>query len=107
MAFGTPMSASENLRGRLAARSAVVGVIGLGYVGLPLAAATARGGFRTIGFDIDPEKIARLNAGESYIDAVTSDELSGHVVGARFCATADFMELSACDVIVICVPTPL
>jgi UDP-N-acetyl-D-glucosamine dehydrogenase len=91
----------------ISARSATIGVIGLGYVGLPLAAATARSGFQTIGFDIDPEKIGQLNRGCSYIDSVGSEQLSGLVRQQRFTATSNFSELAACDVIVICVPTPL
>ena len=70
--------AAEALK-RISLRLATVGIIGLGYVGLPLAAATARAGFRTIGFDIDSNKAIRLNCGESYIDAVSSDELAGFV----------------------------
>jgi UDP-N-acetyl-D-glucosamine dehydrogenase len=95
------------LNARLADRSARVGVIGLGYVGLPLAAATARAGFRTIGFDIDPQKPAQLNAGRSYIDAVTGEALAGLVARDRFWATDDFSQLAECDVVTICVPTPL
>lgn len=85
----------------------MVGVIGLGYVGLPLAAACARAGFQTVGFDIDPEKPERLNRGESYIDAVSSEELGCLVADGRFRATDDFSGLADCDVAVICVPTPL
>jgi len=92
---------------KLTRREAVVGVIGLGYVGLPLAAACARGGFRTVGFDVDMGKVAALAEGRSYIDAVRSEELAGFVAAGRFSATADFARLGACDVIVICVPTPL
>jgi UDP-N-acetyl-D-glucosamine dehydrogenase len=92
---------------RLASREARVGVIGLGYVGLPLAVAAAKAGFRTTGFDIDPEKPVRLNEGDSYIDAVRSDELASLVSQSRFRATDDFAELAECDVITICVPTPL
>lgn len=92
---------------KLSARTAVAGIIGLGYVGLPLAAAAARAGFKTIGFDIDGQKVARLNSGDSYIDAVASSELASHVTARRFSASADFGELGSCDVIVICVPTPL
>ena len=92
---------------RIGTRQAVAGIIGLGYVGLPLAAAAARGGFATIGFDIDAGKISRLNAGRSYIDAVASQELTGLVAGGKFRATGDFADLAACDVVVICVPTPL
>src|SRR5262245_51318412 len=92
---------------KIASRSALAGVIGLGYVGLPLAAAIARGGFRVLGFDIDPEKPVLLNRGESYIPAVQSAELKGHVDARKFEATADFTRLRECDVIIICVPTPL
>jgi len=89
------------------ARSARIGVIGLGYVGLPLAVACARVGYPTIGFDIDPDKPRRLNAGESYIDTVPSDALRPLVEAGTFLATDDFTQLEGCDVIVICVPTPL
>ncbi|HZZ90523.1 MAG TPA: nucleotide sugar dehydrogenase [Caulobacteraceae bacterium] len=92
---------------RLADRSARVGVIGLGYVGLPLAAATAAAGFRTLGFDIDPQKPTQLNRGLSYIDAVGSETLSRLVAEGRFEATDDFQRLGECDVVAICVPTPL
>lgn len=97
----------HGLTGRLTRREAVIGVIGLGYVGLPLAAACARGGFRTVGFDVDAGKVAALGEGRSYIDAVASEELAGFVAAGRFQATADFARLGGCDVIVICVPTPL
>jgi UDP-N-acetyl-D-glucosamine dehydrogenase len=98
---------AQALSARLADRSACVGVIGLGYVGLPLAAATARAGFRTLGFDIDPQKAAELNAGRSYIDAVSGDELARLIKQHRFWATDDFSQLRDCDVVAICVPTPL
>ncbi|HEY1427269.1 MAG TPA: nucleotide sugar dehydrogenase, partial [Caulobacteraceae bacterium] len=98
---------AEALAGRLEVRDATVGVIGLGYVGLPLAAAAARAGFSTIGFDIDPQKAERLNAGESYIDAVASDELAALIGKQLFRATDDFARLADCDVVAICVPTPL
>lgn len=92
---------------RLDSRAACIGVIGLGYVGLPLAAACARAGFAVTGFDIDPAKVAALNTGASYIDAVTASELKQHIEAERFEATDDFARLSDCEVIVICVPTPL
>jgi UDP-N-acetyl-D-glucosamine dehydrogenase len=97
----------EKLRQALADRSATAGVIGLGYVGLPLAVSAARAGFRTIGFDIDAAKAQRLNAGQSYIDAVSDEDLQAEVAAQRFTATDDFDRLAECDVIVICVPTPL
>lgn len=95
------------LAGKFRQRTAVVGIIGLGYVGLPLAAACAKAGFSIVGFDVDPAKIADLNASHSYIYAVPSEILAEYVSAGRFRATADFAELSGCDIIVICVPTPL
>lgn len=92
---------------RIEARQAVAGVIGLGYVGLPLAAAIARVGLKTIGFDIDVAKPRMLNAGASYIDAVKSADLALLVGNGSFVATSDMALLARCDVIVICVPTPL
>ncbi|HEX2018431.1 MAG TPA: nucleotide sugar dehydrogenase [Aurantimonas sp.] len=100
-------SHAEALGRRLSVQEAVVGVIGLGYVGLPLAAASAGGGFRTVGFDIDPLKIETLNAGRSYIDSVAPEVVAGHVGAGRFRASGDFSELAHCDIIAICVPTPL
>lgn len=97
----------ETLRTRLSERTAVAGVIGLGYVGLPLAAATARQGFSTIGFDIDPAKEAQIRAGRSYIDAVSSEELGRLVDAGLLTATTLYERLAECDVVVICVPTPL
>ena len=83
--------------------AARVGVIGLGYVGLPLAVAAARGGFPVTGFDVDPSKIEKIEAGRSYIDAVPDAAL----VKSGMTATRDFTRLSDCQIIVICVPTPL
>lgn len=94
-----------SLTNRIAAKSARVGVIGLGYVGLPLAVTTAKAGFPVTGFDVDSSKMVRLNAGESYIEAVASDDLKA--VADRFSWTTDFSGLADCDVIIICVPTPL
>lgn len=88
-------------------RSAVVAVIGLGYVGLPLAAASAQAGFRTIGFDIDRTRVESLAAGRSYVEAVTSETLRELVSDGHFRPTDNFDDLAACDVIIICVPTPL
>ena len=82
--------------------TAQVAVIGLGYVGLPLAVAAARGDFSVTGFDVDPSKIEKIEAGRSYIDAVSDAAL----VESGMTATRDFTRLSDCQVIVICVPTP-
>lgn len=98
---------SDQLCRRIATRTATVGVIGLGYVGLPLATALAAGGFRTVGFDVDVEKSRTLNGGHSYIEAVASERLACLVEQQRFEATSDFARLADCDVVAICVPTPL
>ncbi|TIR27450.1 MAG: nucleotide sugar dehydrogenase [Mesorhizobium sp.] len=100
-------STYDHLLDRISARAAQVGVIGLGYVGLPLAVAVARAGFPVSGFDIEAHKVESLNNGQSYIEAVTSTALAGQVASGRFRATADFSELAVCEVIIICVPTPL
>ncbi|OWV97525.1 UDP-N-acetyl-D-glucosamine dehydrogenase [Rhizobium sp. R72] len=100
-------SAFDILSNKIETRSARAGVIGLGYVGLPLAIAIARSGFAVTGFDIDPKKIVSLDAQRSYIDAVASDDLAAEIDAGRFCATTEFAGLAACDIIVICVPTPL
>ncbi|KQV30824.1 UDP-N-acetyl-D-glucosamine dehydrogenase [Rhizobium sp. Root1203] len=97
----------DALLNKIETRTARAGIIGLGYVGLPLAIAIARSGFAVTGFDIDPKKIVSLEASRSYIDAVTGRDLSIEIEAGRFSATTEFAALSACDVIVICVPTPL
>jgi UDP-N-acetyl-D-glucosamine dehydrogenase len=96
-----------SLSDAIASKRAVVGVIGLGYVGLPLAVTTARAGFRTIGFDIDPGKVEKLKGATSYIEAVKSEDLALQLGAGRLEATAEFSELARCDIIIICVPTPL
>ena len=95
------------LLSRIDDKTATVGVIGLGYVGLPLAMTAARAGFPVTGFDIDASKIVSIDAGRSYIEAVPHAVLADLVKDRRFSATTDFEGLAACDVIVICVPTPL
>ncbi|RUU30681.1 nucleotide sugar dehydrogenase [Mesorhizobium sp. M6A.T.Ce.TU.016.01.1.1] len=100
-------STYDRLLNRISTRAAQVGVIGLGYVGLPLAVAIARAGFPVSGFDVEAQKVESLNNGQSYIEAVTSTALASEVAIGRFRATADFAELAVCDVIIICVPTPL
>jgi UDP-N-acetyl-D-glucosamine dehydrogenase len=102
---GTP--AISELMNRLAHKTATVGVCGLGYVGLPLGIAAANAGFPVIGFDVDETKTAALNRGESYIDGVNRADVSRLIDAKRFRASSKFAELAACDVIVICVPTPL
>ena len=92
---------------RIQSKRAQIGIIGLGYVGLPLAVEFAKAGFSVIGLDVDPSKVAMLNAGESYIPDVPSEELAPVVRAGRFRATTDQRELAKVDVIDICVPTPL
>jgi UDP-N-acetyl-D-glucosamine dehydrogenase len=94
------------LRARIAARKAVVGVIGLGYVGLPLAKAFADAGFPVLGFDTDPAKVEKLQRGESYIGHIPAEAIRAMRRGP-FAATDDFGRLGEADAIVICVPTPL
>src|SRR5436190_8312732 len=91
---------------RIASRQATVGVIGLGYVGLPIARAFTAAGFRVLGFDIDPAKVERLNRGQSYIGHIPAAAIRA-MRSARFEATAQFERLSEPDAIIICVPTPL
>jgi UDP-N-acetyl-D-glucosamine dehydrogenase len=92
---------------KIETHQALVGVVGLGYVGLPLVREFVRGGVRVLGFDIDPAKVAALSAGRSYIEHIPSSTVRDMVRSRRFQATADFRRLSEPDVILICVPTPL
>ena len=88
-------------------RTAQVGVIGLGYVGLPLGLLFARNGFPTTGFDIDQAKVDMLEKGQSYISHIPAPAIAEQVEKRGFRATADFALLNAMDAILICVPTPL
>ncbi|MFI5013600.1 MAG: nucleotide sugar dehydrogenase [Hyphomicrobiales bacterium] len=89
------------------ARQAKIAVIGLGYVGIPLALTGAKAGFSIIGFDIDVPRVAQINRGESFIKHITSQAIAEAVKSGRFEATSDFGRLSEPDAILICVPTPL
>jgi UDP-N-acetyl-D-glucosamine dehydrogenase len=88
-------------------KSAHVGVIGLGYVGLPLATEFAGRGFNATGFEVDPKKAEQINAGHSYIGDVPTRQVKESVDAGRLRATTDFDHLKECDAIIICVPTPL
>ena len=94
------------LKTRIEARQARIGVIGLGYVGLPLALLYTEENFRVTGFDIDQHKVATLNSGGTYICRVPPTEIQAASLHG-FCATADFSSLTDMDAIIICVPTPL
>ena len=96
-----------SLGASIAERTATVGVIGLGYVGLPLVELFAGAGFPVLGFDLDDSKIDRLLEGRSYIGHIPDGRVAALRDGGRFGATADFSRLAEADAIVICVPTPL
>jgi UDP-N-acetyl-D-glucosamine dehydrogenase len=100
-------SASSSLLERIRNREARIGVIGLGYVGLPLAVEFARAGFEVTGFDVDGSKVAEIVAGRSYIPDVPQHELEDVVRAGRLTATSDMSQLAKMDVADICVPTPL
>jgi UDP-N-acetyl-D-glucosamine dehydrogenase len=97
----------NNLLEKIKEHKAKVGIIGLGYVGLPLAVEFARAGFEVWGIDIDPHKVASLNEGRSYIIDVPSEQLKPLVDNGRLKATTDFRIISQLDALSICVPTPL
>ena len=99
--------AGEELRRRLENNQALVGIIGLGYVGLPLAHAMHDGGLSVIGFDTDPHKITCLEHGRNYLSHLGSDMAVSLANSDRFFATSDMQKLERCDVIIVCVPTPL
>jgi UDP-N-acetyl-D-glucosamine dehydrogenase len=95
-----------NLKSRIQNRQSTIAIIGLGYVGLPLAIRFSEEGFKTIGFDIDKEKVDLLNNGKSYIKHIKEDNIAA-MANNGFTATMDFGKIAELDVIVICVPTPL
>jgi len=99
--------AAGRLLARIQAREAVVGVIGQGYVGLPLALLFSERGFPVIGFDVDAQKIESLARGESYIRHIGPERVAQARERGNFAPTTDFSRLASCDVVVICVPTPL
>jgi len=92
---------------KITTKSAKVGVIGLGYVGLPLAVEKAKAGFRVLGFDIQREKVDKINRGENYIGDVVPEDLATLTKNGHLSATDDFSRIGECDVVAICVPTPL
>jgi UDP-N-acetyl-D-glucosamine dehydrogenase len=103
----TPEQRAERLIDSFTKQQGRIGVIGLGYVGLPLVRAFAAKGFAVTGIDIDPEKVAKLSRGESYIRHIGADTIRALVASGRFSATTDFDALKQVDAVLICVPTPL
>jgi UDP-N-acetyl-D-glucosamine dehydrogenase len=99
--------AEDELLRRIRAQEVVCGIIGLGYVGLPLAVQLAKSGFRVVGFDVTEDVVNGINAGISHIRDIASSELAGFVAEGRITATSDMSRLAGCDTISVCVPTPL
>jgi len=102
----TGAAGSTEFEALVASRDAVVGVMGLGYVGLPLAIEYAEAGFHVIGFDVAPERVASLRDGRSHVDDVSDAQLAAMVESGHFEATGDPAELKRADAVYLCVPTP-
>jgi UDP-N-acetyl-D-glucosamine dehydrogenase len=101
----------NELKAKIISRQACIGVIGLGYVGLPLMLRFARQGFRVLGFDTEQEKVQALNVGRSYIKHISLEEIAAlrfsENPGKKFEATTDRSRLEEADALLVCVPTPL
>ena len=110
MAIGIPSTTvpkiHQELERKIQLRQARIGIVGMGYVGLPLALLFGTEGFRVTGFDIDDQKVAKLEAGDSYIARISPAEIQ-NARGHGFSATADYSQLRQMDAVIICVPTPL
>jgi UDP-N-acetyl-D-glucosamine dehydrogenase len=96
-----------NLKKKLLNKTAILGVVGLGYVGLPLAVEKAKAGFKTIGFDVQESKVEMVNAGKNYIGDVVNEDLEEIVKSGLLAATTDFAQVASADCVCIAVPTPL
>lgn len=101
------MDTLTKLKEKIVSHKATVGVVGLGYVGLPLAVEKARAGFKTIGFDVQKQKVDMVNAGHNYIGDVVNEDLQALVESGMLSATTDFSFVKDVDFVAICVPTPL
>lgn len=101
------MSIKNDLMYKILNKTAVIGIIGLGYVGLPLAVESANMGYKVIGFDIQPQKVNMINLGINYISDIESYSLEKVVSNGKLIATSDFEFIKEIDIILICVPTPL
>ncbi|EOE0525072.1 nucleotide sugar dehydrogenase [Providencia stuartii] len=100
------MSIIDSLEAKINNNSAVVAIVGLGYVGLPLMLRYNEIGYKVVGFDIDENKVTQLNNGQSYIEHISSNRITS-AIKTGFKATTDFSHISECDIIILCVPTPL
>jgi len=96
----------DSLIEKLQSREAVIGIVGLGYVGLPLVLRYTQLGYPVVGIDIDEKKVESLTGGQSYIEHISADSIAA-AVNAGFTATTDFTKASECDALILCVPTPL
>ena len=103
----TSVSTFQALKGKIESKTARVGIVGLGYVGLPLAVEFAKAGFHVTGIDLQQSRVDRLMLGESYVQDVPSSDVAQLVKAGKFDATTDFAIVGQLDTINICVPTPL
>lgn len=101
------MDLKKNLIEKIQNKTAVIGVVGLGYVGLPLAVTQAKAGYRVIGFDVQQKKVDMVNEGHNYIGDIVDDDLKDLVKGKKLSATSDYSKIADVDAVVIAVPTPL
>ncbi len=101
------MEVRDSIIKKIEARNLAIGIVGLGYVGLPLAVETAKAGFKTIGFDIQTQKVEMINKGENYISDINDEELKFLVNNGMLSATEDFSLIGEVGFVAICVPTPL
>ena len=97
----------DKIKKLIESRKAAIGIVGMGYVGLPLAMEFGKGGFRVTGFEVDSQKVRDLKAGVSYIGDVPTEEVAALVKKGLLTATLDFSQLKKMDAVIICVPTPL
>src|SRR5256885_17258577 len=107
MTSGTVVGVQALLNSRIETKQARVAIIGLGYVGLPLAVEFGQSGFKVLGIDINAEKIAQLNRGESYVKDIPDNNLTTLVEDFFFTASSNYDGLAEADIVIICVPTPL
>ena len=98
---------THHLKQAIDNKTANIGIIGLGYVGLPLISAFINAGFKTMGFDVDQTKVDSLLAGKSYIKHIASEDIAGWIEKDQLEPTSDMSRMSEADVLLICVPTPL
>lgn len=101
------MNTSEGLLRKIESNQATVGIIGLGYVGLPLATTFAQAQLKVIGFDKNPDKVNKINKGNNYISDILDEEFREVVNNGKLTASDDFSRINECDALIICVPTPL